>query len=39
MTLLRNASEVLAIAEVKDILFIGRNSAYKLIRTGDLTGF
>lgn len=39
MPILRNTSDILTIPEVKEILYIGRNKLYELIKTGQLTGF
>lgn len=39
MTILNNTSDILTIPEVRDILFIGRNKAYELINSGEITGF
>lgn len=39
MTILQNASDILTITEVKEILYIGRNKVYELINSGELTGF
>lgn len=37
--MLENYSDVLTVADLQDILSIGRNSAYELIRTGTIKAF
>ncbi len=39
MTILNEASDILTIPEIRDILYIGKNQAYDLIRSGELKGF
>lgn len=39
MTMLKNAADILTVPEVREVLYIGRNKLYELMRAGELTGF
>lgn len=39
MTILKNKPDILTIPEVREMLYIGRNKLYDLIKSGELTGF